>query len=87
MDGGGGHVSQQGLGSPECCKAQVDAEQQAIDTCGPYDTRRFGRLPTDVPGTLFCSLAAQEFAPKPSFSGNSGSVADRVAHGLKVCRT
>ncbi len=74
-----------GVGSAECCKAQVDAEQQAIDTCGPYKSSRFGPLPTDIPGAAFCSFAAKQVAPKPGFSGDFGNVTDRIAHGLKLC--
>lgn len=74
-----------GVGSSECCKAQVDAEQQAIDTCGAYDARRFGSLPTDIPGAGACSFAAKKFAPPPPFSGDFGKVADRIAHGEKLC--
>jgi outer membrane protein OmpA-like peptidoglycan-associated protein len=74
-----------GVGSSECCKAQVDAEQQAIDTCGKYPSSRFGTLPTDIPGAGFCSLAARQAAPSPSFSGDFGNVADRIAHGNKLC--
>lgn len=74
-----------GVGSSDCCKAQVDAEQQAIDTCGPYDSRRFGSLPTDIPFSAACSAAAKSQAPSPPFSGDFGKVADRIAHGLKLC--
>jgi hypothetical protein len=74
-----------GVGSKECCKAQVDAEQRAIDTCGAYDSRRFGTLPTDIPGAPVCSRAARMFAPPPPFTGDFGSVADRIAYGEKRC--
>ena len=74
-----------GVGSSDCCKAQVDAEQQAIDTCGPYDSSRFGSQPTDIPFSPACSAAAKSQAPPPPFSGDFGKVADRVAHGLKLC--
>jgi hypothetical protein len=74
-----------GAGSTECCKAQVTAEQQAIDTCGKYDSSRFGSLPTDIPGSSFCSFLARRLAPPPEFVGDFGKVSDRIAHGLKVC--
>jgi hypothetical protein len=72
-----------GVGSPECCHAQVDAEQRAIDTCGPYDAPRFGSQPSDIPFAPACSTAARLFAP--SFTGNFGSVTDRIAHGNTLC--
>jgi outer membrane protein OmpA-like peptidoglycan-associated protein len=74
-----------GVASNECCKAQVEAEQKAIDICGKYDSSRFGNKPTDIPGSPECSAAAKFFAPKPAFVGDFGSVADRIAHGNKVC--
>ncbi len=74
-----------GVGSKECCKAQVDAEQRAIDSCGAYDSRRFGKLPTDVPGARVCSRAARMVAPPPPFTGDFGSVADRIAYGETRC--
>ena len=74
-----------GVASNECCKAQVDAEQEAIDTCGKYPSSRFGTLPTDIPFSSFCSSAAQRFAPPPPFSGDFGNVTDRIAHGNKLC--
>ena len=72
-----------GVGSSECCQAQVDAEQRAIDTCGPYDSRRFGSLPTDIPFAGFCSFASRQVAPP--FSGDFGTVADRITHGDTLC--
>ena len=74
-----------GVGSAECCGAQVDAEQEAIDTCGPYDSRRFESLPTDIPFSPACSFAARQVAPSPAFTGDFGKVADRIAYGLKLC--
>jgi hypothetical protein len=74
-----------GVGSAECCKAQVDAEQRAIDTCGVYKSSRFGPLPTDIPGAGICSIAARQFGPPPGFVGDFGNVSDRIAHGLKLC--
>jgi hypothetical protein len=74
-----------GLGTSECCKAQVDAEQQAIDTCGAYNSPRFGSLPTDIPFSPFCSLAAQRAAPPPAFTGDFGKVADRIKYGHSRC--
>ncbi len=73
------------VGSSECCKAQVEAEQKAIDTCGPYDAARFGKLPTDIPFAPICSLGAKFVAPPPPFTGNFGSAADRIAFGNKRC--
>ena len=66
-------------------KAQVEAEQKAIDICGKYPSSRFGSLPTDIPGSPLCSRAARFVAPKPPFVGDFGNVADRIAHGNKVC--
>jgi outer membrane protein OmpA-like peptidoglycan-associated protein len=74
-----------GMGHKDCCEAQVDAEQRAIDDCGAYDSRRFGKLPTDIPGAATCSAAAKRFAPPPPFTGDFGSVADRIAYGKKRC--
>jgi hypothetical protein len=74
-----------GIDSKDCCQAQVDAEQHAIDDCGAYDSRRFGKLPTDIPGTPFCSEAAKRFAPPPPFTGDFGNVADRISYGNKRC--
>jgi hypothetical protein len=74
-----------GMGSKDCCEAQVDAEQRAIDDCGAYDSRRFGTLPTDIPGAPLCSSAARRFAPPLPFTGDFGSVAERIAYGKKRC--
>ena len=74
-----------GVGSSDCCVAHVVAEQQAIDICGPYDSTRFGALPTDVPGAPLCSLAAGLIAPGPPFTGDFGSVADRIKYGNALC--
>jgi hypothetical protein len=74
-----------GVGSSDCCKAHVVAEQNAIDRCGPYDSSRFGTSPTDVPGAPLCSLAASVIAPGPAFTGDFGSVADRIKYGNSVC--
>ncbi len=73
-----------GVGSKECCEAHVDAEQHAIDGCGPYDSNTFGLRPTDVPGSPLCSLAAELFAPAP-FTGDFGKVADRIKFGKGLC--
>jgi len=74
-----------GVASSDCCKAQVEAEQKAIDTCGKYPSSRFGLLPTDIPGSPLCSRAARFVAPKPPFVGDFGNVSDRIAHGNKIC--
>jgi outer membrane protein OmpA-like peptidoglycan-associated protein len=74
-----------GVGSPACCKAQVEAEQKAIDTCSPYDSSRLGTLPTDVPSTPGCSSIAARIAPGPTFAGDFGKVADRIAYGNRRC--
>src|SRR6266404_4317187 len=74
-----------GLGSSACCKAQVEAEQKAIDRCIPYDSSRFGTLPTDVPSTPGCSGIAARIAPGTPFTGDFGNVADRIAYGNTRC--
>jgi hypothetical protein len=74
-----------GIGSPECCRAHVTAEQTAIDACGPYDSSRFGALPTDVPWAPVCSAIIARMAPPPAFSGDFGKVADRIAYGNRRC--
>lgn len=74
-----------GLASSACCKAQVDAEQNAIDRCTPYDSSRFGTLPTDVPSTPGCSSIAARIAPGPPFTGDFGNVGDRIAYGNTRC--
>lgn len=75
-----------GAESKECCREQIVAEQKAIDICGPYDSHRFGRWPTDVPGSPYCSQKVRENAPPgPPFSGDFGNVNDRIAYGNKRC--
>jgi hypothetical protein len=74
-----------GLGSSDCCKAHVVAEQMAIEHCGKYDSKRFGKLPTDVPFAPVCGAIAAAFAPPPPFTGDFGNVADRIAYGVKMC--
>jgi hypothetical protein len=74
-----------GLTSADCCAAHVEAEQQAIDTCGPYDSKKFGTQPTDVPPAPACSLAAYLIAPGPAFTGDFGVVADRIKYGKSRC--
>jgi hypothetical protein len=74
-----------GIGSKACCAAHVEAEQNAIDTCGPYPSTTFGSLPTDVPGAPLCSSIVAAMAPPPPFSGDFGLVADRVAYGKSRC--
>jgi hypothetical protein len=74
-----------GVGSSDCCSAQVVAEQMAIDGCGLYDSRRFGLLPYDIPGSTFCSSVVRRFAPAPLFTGDFGNVTDRIAFGERRC--
>ena len=74
-----------GIGSRTCCQAQVVAEQNAIDRVGPYDSRLFGPLPTDVPGAPFCSYIVRSLSPGLPFTGDFGNVSDRTAYGIKRC--
>jgi hypothetical protein len=74
-----------GVTSSACCQAQVVAEQSAIDRCTPYDSLRFGSLPTDVPSSPGCSKVVASFAPPPPFTGDFGTVADRIAYGKARC--
>jgi hypothetical protein len=74
-----------GLSSTECCHAHVEAEQKTIDECGPYDSARFGKLPTDVPGAPLCSFVAEKFGPSPPFTGDFGNVTDRIRYGKRKC--
>lgn len=75
-----------GARSADCCKAQVIAEQNAIDACAPYDSARFGPSPTDVPpGGGICSSIVGSLACGPPFTGDFSKVADRIAYGVKVC--
>jgi hypothetical protein len=74
-----------GIGSAACCRAHVEAEQNAIDRCGPYNSLRFGRLPTDVPCSAGCSSIVAAFTPPPPFTGDFGLVADRITYGVGRC--
>ncbi|HEU4731911.1 MAG TPA: DUF4157 domain-containing protein [Kofleriaceae bacterium] len=74
-----------GVGSGTCCQAHVVAEQNAIDRCGPYPTARFGLLPTDVPGAPVCSATVALSAGGLPFTGNFGSVRDRIVYGFLRC--
>jgi outer membrane protein OmpA-like peptidoglycan-associated protein len=74
-----------GVNSKACCEAHVVAEQNAIDHCRPYDSKVFGRLPTDVPGSPSCSYIVAQFAPSPAFTGDFGKVADRIKYGKSRC--
>jgi outer membrane protein OmpA-like peptidoglycan-associated protein len=76
-----------GIGSNNCCEAQVVAEQNAIDRCSPYNSAAFGLLPTDVPGAPFCSRIVAAAAPPPAFTGDFGKVADRITYGKSRCCT
>lgn len=75
-----------GVGSGTCCHAQLVAEQAAIDTCGPYDSALFGRLPTDVPCSPLCSGIVLAASPPPAFTGDFGKLRDRISYGdLRCC--
>jgi hypothetical protein len=74
-----------GVGSKACCDAHVEAEQHAIDTCGPYPSTTFGPLPTDVPGAPMCGRIVAALAPPPAFTGDFGLVADRITYGKSRC--
>jgi hypothetical protein len=63
----------------------VVAEQSAIDTCGGYDSSKFGPLPTDLPGSPTCSHLAKHVAPGAPFTGDFGKLSDRSAYGDKRC--
>jgi hypothetical protein len=76
-----------GVGSGSCCQAHVVAEQNAIDFCGGYDESIFGLLPTDVPGAPLCSNFAFLASGALPFTGNFGSVADRISYGFLRCCT
>jgi hypothetical protein len=67
-----------GVGSDQCCRAHVIAEQSAIDRCGGYDSSRFGPRPTDVPGAPTCSAGAALGATGLPFTGDFGDVDDRI---------
>ena len=76
-----------GIGSSGCCKAHVTAEQSAIDRCAPYNSSAFGKLPTDVPGApLVCGNIVAALAPPPPFTGDFGSVGDRIKYGDSRCK-
>lgn len=77
-----------GVGSSACCRAHVEAEQRAIDACGPYTSTTFGRLPTDVPGAPTCSSIIRALAPArrgDPFTGDFGNAADRISYGNRRC--
>jgi hypothetical protein len=74
-------------GSDDCCRAHVVAEQTAIDLCGAYDSTLFGKLPTDVPGSKFCSDIVRASSPPPAFTGDFGKVKDRITYGYLRCCT
>jgi hypothetical protein len=76
-----------GAGSKACCNAQVVAEQNAIDRCGPYNSRAFGKSPYDIPGAPVCSAIVRALAPPPLFPSSSdfGVVADRISYGQARC--
>jgi outer membrane protein OmpA-like peptidoglycan-associated protein len=74
-----------GLASSDCCKAHVEAEQNAIDRCGAYSSATFGLLPTDVPGASGCSRIVAAAAPPPAFTGDFGKVSDRISYGNSRC--
>jgi hypothetical protein len=76
-----------GLRSKACCDAHVVAEQHAIDRCGPYDASLFGRLPTDIPLAVACSLAVYGLfvVGGPPFTGDFSRVGDRIAYGKRRC--
>ena len=74
-----------GIGSGTCCQAHVRAEQTAIDRVGPYPSRLFGPLPSDVPGAPTCSAIVHAFARGMPFTGDFGNVADRIAYGFRRC--
>ncbi len=74
-----------GIGSKDCCEAHVRAEQTAIDHCSPYDSSRFGSLPSDVPGAPTCSRIVAAFTPPPPFTGDFGIVSDRISYGNGRC--
>jgi hypothetical protein len=74
-----------GVGSDDCCRAQVVAEQTAIEACGSYDSSLFGKLPTDVPGAPLCSDLIRLAAPGIPFTGDFGNVKDRIVYGWLRC--
>ena len=74
-----------GAGSDDCCRAQVVAEQTAIEACGSYDSSLFGKLPTDVPGAPLCSDVLRLAAPGIPFTGDFGNVKDRIVYGWLRC--
>lgn len=74
-----------GIGSPDCCRAHVSAEQNAIDFCGKYSSSDFGPKPTDVPNAPVCSFIVDKFAPGPPFTGDFGKVSDRISFGNSLC--
>lgn len=77
----------EGVGSDTCCRAQVVAEQTAIDRCGGYDSLLFGRLPTYVPYSETCSAVVALGAGGLPFTGNFESVRDRITYGFLRCCT
>jgi outer membrane protein OmpA-like peptidoglycan-associated protein len=76
-----------GAGSKACCNAQVVAEQNAIDRCGPYKSSVLGKSPYEIPGAPVCSAIVKGLAPPPLFPSSSdfGVVADRIAYGQARC--
>jgi hypothetical protein len=81
-----------GVGSKDCCRAHVTAEQTAINRCGPYPSTTFGLLPTDVPGANVpgapdCSDFTEQIARlyPPIFTGDFGNVFDRISYGNSRC--
>lgn len=75
-----------GIASSNCCKAHVKAEQSAIDACGGYPSATLGTSPAYVPGAPNCSKIASKLAPGPPFTGDFGSVSDRIKYGNLVCK-
>jgi len=75
----------EGAGSTACCEAHVIAEQSAIDTCNPYDSLVYGKLPTDVPASAVCSDLVLLATPGLPFAGDFGDVKDRISYGLLRC--
>jgi hypothetical protein len=76
-----------GVGGGPCCHAHVVAEQSAIDRCGLYDSARFGRSPSEMPGAPTCSAIGESlFGETPEFVGDFGKLADRISYGdIKCC--
>jgi hypothetical protein len=74
-----------GIGSAECCRAHVNAEQKAIDICEAYNSAVNGKLPSDVPFSPACSSIVASFVPPPPFTGDFGKVADRITYGNNRC--